>query len=158
MEKAEYDSRYLFNYDEVAEITGREVNTVRRWGLESVAMDGRKKLFYIGDVFNVLEGGVKDRGNLTKERTRKEKEMADKLAMENEEMRNSLISAEDANRIWDRIVETSTTKIMALSVRTPDILAKSCTVQFSPDDMIRIEAALVAEYKAALSELSRGYI
>ncbi len=126
--------------------------TVWRWKLEPINNEDYRHLFRLTDI---LENRSMAGLDYNTERTRKEKELADKLEMQNEEFRKGLISVEDVERIWGDIADNVKAKMLGITNQVSKILAQNCSITIPFEDVKRIENSIDGQIKSALSELSR---
>ena len=153
---SEYKEEYLFKKKDVAEIFGISTNAVTDWKLEPVMKRGSSVLYYLPEVIKYkMESYRTVTLDFNTERTRKEKELADKLEMQNEEFRKSLISVSDVERIWGDIADNVKSKMLGITNQVSKVLSQNCTVTIPFEDVKRIENAVDGQLKSALSELSR---
>lgn len=87
----------------------------------------------------------------TQERARRDKESADKLAMENERTRGELVAVEDVERVWTDIAAAIRAVLLALPVRIAQ-------VALGAGSMREIENAARAEIHGAMHNLNRGML
>ena len=152
---SEYNEKFLFKKSEVAELFNVSVNSVAGWKVEPVK-DIKPATFYLPEVIKYkMESYRTVTLDFNTERTRKEKELADKLEMQNEEFRKSLISVSDVERIWGDIADNVKSKMLGITNQVSKVLSQNCTVTIPFEDVKRIENAFDGQLKSALSELSR---
>lgn len=138
----EKDPRWTCKKKDVAIVFGISVQALDAWiargcPVESRASNGRIQSFYLPDVCawrlqqfeasSPLDGGGDDQQlNPVAEHARKEKEMADKLAMENAVTRGELLPVESVAALWVGVLTDCKKKFLALpSKLAPRVIGKS---------------------------------
>lgn len=146
----------LVSLTELADLTGMTWRTVRKRlserGVEPKSRTPKSALFDSGEALAALyERGALDAGELNpeQERARRDKEAADKLAMENELRRGELL---DANLIGEDISRWLTVFRSAM-LRAPSKLAPLV----NPEKPSMARALIETELHQILTELSESF-
>lgn len=147
------DNTVLVGYEEIAQAWGVTSRTVRKWELDPAEIRGKAHFFKLEDV---VANRAQAPGDWKAERTRKEKELADKYEISNQISRGELVKSHDVADRWVKYIETCKHKLLGIKSRVNRILAMNCSAQIPLEEIKRVENAIDGEIKTALSELARG--
>ena len=143
----------------IAKHAGISVDAVSKWNLTPVKKAGKINYYYQGDVYEKLLSMGKnkptsEKRNFDYERTRKEKEMTDKLEMENELTRGNQVLVSDVKDAIIEFVTLCKNKLLGIRVRINKIIVKQAGVRLSITNQKKIEKGVDEEVRKALEELA----
>jgi phage terminase Nu1 subunit (DNA packaging protein) len=143
--------------NEIMTLTGYDRRTVanRLQGVEPIGGDGRGKKYTLRQFIEACENRFRasmhkgEEGSLDPvyERARKDKELADKTALENRVRREELLEAEKVKKVWVNEVMNTRSKLLNLPSRMATLVAATT-------DPAEVNELLMGCVREILDELS----
>ena len=132
----------------IAEHSGLSRQTVAKYRKEGILGANDSLITALGKIRDHVDPNVNDELDLTQERTRKEKEQADKLEMENALTRGETVLVEDVEKIWSDEYTRVKNKLLAAPPKlAPLMMGVKTTAE--------AEEIIKSVVEEALNELSK---
>lgn len=135
----------------LAELTGKSWRTVKRRleeaGIKPLRSEGNADLYDSAEALKAIYAGVGEELDSNHERARKDKEMADKLSLENQVRRGELTVTEEVLGAMGAIVAAARARL----IQIPDAVGQFCDARYAPIIVAEVRRRIYE----ALAELSQ---